>query len=63
MQFKAGLITRQVAGKNIYWGVDFKTMEFAFRMHGISQSEQPDMLRKITACIEQAAEEEQNDNG
>jgi hypothetical protein len=58
MQFKAGLITRQMTGKNVYWGVDFKTMEFAFRLHRIPESEQPDMLRKITACIEEAVEEE-----
>ena len=58
MQFKAGLITRQFAGKNVYWGVDFKTMEIAFRLHRIGESEQPDMLRKITACIEEAVEEE-----
>ena len=58
MQFKAGLITRQMTGKNVYWGVDFSTIEFAFRLHMIPQSDQPDMLRKITACIEEAVEEE-----
>ena len=57
-QFKAGLITRQFTGKNVYWGVDFKTMELAFRLHKISGSEQSDMLRKITVCIEEAVEEE-----
>lgn len=58
MQFKAGLITRQHTGKNVYWGVDFSTIEYAFRLHRIGESEQPDMLRKITACIEEAVEEE-----
>ena len=55
-QFKAGLITRQFSGKNVYWGVDFQTLDFAFRLHRIPENEQPDMLRKITASIEEAVE-------
>lgn len=62
-QFGPGMINRQFTGKAVYWGIDFKTMEYAFRLNRISKSDRPDLLRKIIACIEQAVEEEVKENG